>query len=57
MKQGLLHMDQHHVVDRKHNLPIWFLQEVVSECQDMNWGTFKATLTDALIDHLQPIQV
>ncbi|KAM3332193.1 hypothetical protein ACQJBY_027793 [Aegilops geniculata] len=32
-------------------------EEVVSECQDMNWGTFKATLTDALIDHLQPIQV
>uniref|UniRef100_A0ACD5W3Z1 Uncharacterized protein n=1 Tax=Avena sativa TaxID=4498 RepID=A0ACD5W3Z1_AVESA len=31
-------------------------EEVVSECQDMNWGTFKATLTDALIDHLQPIQ-
>lgn len=23
----------------------------------MNWGTFKALLTDALIDHLQPIQV
>lgn len=32
-------------------------EEVVSECQDMNWGTFKTTLTDALIDHLQPIQV
>ncbi|VAH63510.1 unnamed protein product [Triticum turgidum subsp. durum] len=32
-------------------------EEVVSECQDMNWGTFKVTLTDALIDHLQPIQV
>ncbi|VAH63507.1 unnamed protein product [Triticum turgidum subsp. durum] len=31
-------------------------EEVVSECQDMNWGTFKVTLTDALIDHLQPIQ-
>ncbi|KAL5221366.1 hypothetical protein ABZP36_026079 [Zizania latifolia] len=32
-------------------------EEVISECQDMNWGTFKTTLTDALIDHLQPIQV
>ncbi|KQK09682.1 tryptophan--tRNA ligase, chloroplastic/mitochondrial [Brachypodium distachyon] len=32
-------------------------EEVVNECQDMNWGTFKATLTDALIGHLQPIQV
>nr|GEY35469.1 pentatricopeptide repeat-containing protein At1g11290, chloroplastic-like isoform X1 [Tanacetum cinerariifolium] len=24
--------------------------------QDVNWGTFKPVLTDALIDHLQPIQ-
>ncbi|KAL6536251.1 Tryptophan--tRNA ligase, chloroplastic/mitochondrial [Orobanche gracilis] len=32
-------------------------QEVVKECQDMNWGTFKPLLTDALIDHLHPIQV
>ncbi|KAL3645925.1 Tryptophan--tRNA ligase, chloroplastic/mitochondrial [Castilleja foliolosa] len=32
-------------------------QEVVDECQDMNWGTFKPLLTDALIDHLHPIQV
>ncbi|KAL6845588.1 hypothetical protein ACP4OV_025083 [Aristida adscensionis] len=31
-------------------------EEVIGECQDMNWGTFKATLTDALIDHLEPIQ-
>jgi len=31
-------------------------EEVVSEYQDMNWGTFKTTLTDALIEHLQPIQ-
>lgn len=23
----------------------------------MNWGTFKGKLTDALIDHLDPIQV
>jgi hypothetical protein len=38
-------------------LVVSFSQEVVSECQDMNWGAFKATLTDALIDHLQPIQV
>ncbi|KAL3633486.1 Tryptophan--tRNA ligase, chloroplastic/mitochondrial [Castilleja foliolosa] len=32
-------------------------QEVVGECQDMNWGTFKPLLTDALIDHLHPIQL
>lgn len=32
-------------------------EEVVSECQHMNWGTFKTILTEALIDHLQPIQV
>ncbi|KAF8751412.1 hypothetical protein HU200_012087 [Digitaria exilis] len=31
-------------------------EEVVIECQNMNWGTFKTTLTDALIEHLQPIQ-
>ncbi|KAF6141747.1 hypothetical protein GIB67_027925 [Kingdonia uniflora] len=31
-------------------------QEVTQECQDMNWGTFKPLLTDALIDHLHPIQ-
>ncbi|KAI3812525.1 hypothetical protein L1987_17235 [Smallanthus sonchifolius] len=30
--------------------------EVAHECQDMNWGTFKTVLTDALIDHLHPIQ-
>lgn len=34
-----------------------YLQEVEHECRDMNWGTFKATLADALIDHLLPIQV
>jgi len=33
------------------------MQEVVQECQNMNWGTFKTLLTDALIDHLHPIQV
>ncbi|XP_061369586.1 tryptophan--tRNA ligase, chloroplastic/mitochondrial isoform X2 [Gastrolobium bilobum] len=32
-------------------------EEVVQECQNMNWGTFKVLLTDALIDHLHPIQV
>ncbi|TKY74527.1 Tryptophan--tRNA ligase [Spatholobus suberectus] len=32
-------------------------EEVVQECQNMNWGIFKALLTDALIDHLHPIQV
>ncbi|MQL75396.1 hypothetical protein Taro_007754 [Colocasia esculenta] len=31
-------------------------EEVASECQNMNWGTFKANLADALIDHLHPIQ-
>ncbi|CAI9093578.1 OLC1v1029117C1 [Oldenlandia corymbosa var. corymbosa] len=32
-------------------------QEVAEECQSMNWGNFKPVLTDALIDHLYPIQV
>lgn len=32
-------------------------QEVADECKDMNWGTFKPLLTDALIEHLHPIQV
>ncbi|GAB4854335.1 Tryptophan--tRNA ligase, chloroplastic/mitochondrial [Ancistrocladus abbreviatus] len=32
-------------------------EEVSRECQDMNWGTFKTLLTDALVDHLHPIQV
>ncbi|XP_038991514.1 tryptophan--tRNA ligase, chloroplastic/mitochondrial-like isoform X2 [Hibiscus syriacus] len=32
-------------------------EEVAQECQDMNWGTFKILLTDALVDHLHPIQV
>ncbi|KAM7259106.1 hypothetical protein ACFE04_014847 [Oxalis oulophora] len=32
-------------------------EEVVLECQDMSWGSFKPLLTDALIDHLDPIQV
>ncbi|XP_045799401.1 tryptophan--tRNA ligase, chloroplastic/mitochondrial [Trifolium pratense] len=32
-------------------------EEVVKECENMNWGTFKPLLTDALIDHLHPIQV
>lgn len=32
-------------------------QEVAEECRDMNWGTFKPVLTDALIAHLHPIQV
>ncbi|KAK9052784.1 hypothetical protein SSX86_029414 [Deinandra increscens subsp. villosa] len=31
-------------------------EEVAHECQDMNWGVFKTVLTDALIDHLHPIQ-
>ncbi|XP_074283381.1 tryptophan--tRNA ligase, chloroplastic/mitochondrial [Silene latifolia] len=32
-------------------------EEVAQECQDMSWGTFKPLLTDALIEHLQPIQM
>ncbi|KAH7523559.1 hypothetical protein FEM48_Zijuj06G0024900 [Ziziphus jujuba var. spinosa] len=32
-------------------------EEVSQECQDMNWGSFKSLLTDALVDHLHPIQV
>ncbi|KAJ9701851.1 hypothetical protein PVL29_003877 [Vitis rotundifolia] len=32
-------------------------EEVAQECQGMNWGVFKRILTDALIDHLHPIQV
>ncbi|KAK7351507.1 hypothetical protein VNO77_11022 [Canavalia gladiata] len=32
-------------------------EEVMQECQNMSWGTFKALLTDAVIDHLHPIQV
>ncbi|XP_048133812.1 tryptophan--tRNA ligase, chloroplastic/mitochondrial isoform X2 [Rhodamnia argentea] len=31
-------------------------EEVAKECQDMNWGSFKPLITDALIDHLHPIQ-
>ncbi|KAJ8643247.1 hypothetical protein MRB53_004995 [Persea americana] len=31
-------------------------EEVAQECIDMNWGTFKTNLADALIDHLHPIQ-
>lgn len=31
--------------------------EVAEECQNMNWGMFKPLLTDALIEHLHPIQV
>ncbi|KAK4792382.1 hypothetical protein SAY86_022817 [Trapa natans] len=32
-------------------------EEVAQECQDMNWGVFKNLITDALVDHLHPIQV
>nr|CAB3467749.1 unnamed protein product [Digitaria exilis] len=32
-------------------------EEVVSECQYMNWGAFKTTLTDALIEHLHPVKL
>lgn len=29
---------------------------VAAECQDMGWGQFKPLLTEALIEHLKPIQ-
>jgi tryptophanyl-tRNA synthetase len=32
-------------------------EEVMEECKDMSWGTFKPLLADALIEHLSPIQV
>ncbi|XP_068641987.1 tryptophan--tRNA ligase, chloroplastic/mitochondrial [Aristolochia californica] len=32
-------------------------KEIADECKDMNWGVFKSLLADALIEHLQPIQV
>ncbi|KAA8498672.1 Tryptophan--tRNA ligase [Porphyridium purpureum] len=31
-------------------------EEVIAECADMNFGTFKPLLTDAIIEHLSPIQ-
>ncbi|CAN6456753.1 unnamed protein product [Victoria cruziana] len=31
-------------------------EEIAQECQNMSWGAFKSVLTDALIDHLSPIQ-
>lgn len=43
-----------HTWSNSHEL---LLQEVAEECQNMNWGTFKPLLTDALIEHLHPIQV
>ncbi|KGN60313.1 tryptophan--tRNA ligase, chloroplastic/mitochondrial [Cucumis sativus] len=32
-------------------------EDVKQECENMNWGSFKILLTDALVDHLHPIQV
>ncbi|KAJ4903021.1 hypothetical protein Rs2_16972 [Raphanus sativus] len=32
-------------------------EEVIEECEDMSWGTFKPLLTDAVVEHLSPIQV
>ncbi|KAK8939174.1 hypothetical protein KSP39_PZI011698 [Platanthera zijinensis] len=32
-------------------------EDVALECQSMNWGTFKTILTDALVNHLHPIQI
>ncbi|EFJ29194.1 hypothetical protein SELMODRAFT_92189, partial [Selaginella moellendorffii] len=31
-------------------------QEVEAECKDLTWGAFKILLTDALVEHLDPIQ-
>lgn len=31
-------------------------EEVLAECADMRWGTFKPLLADALVAHLEPIQ-
>mmetsp|Transcript_11464 Transcript_11464/g.14978 ORF Transcript_11464/g.14978 Transcript_11464/m.14978 type:complete len:420 (+) Transcript_11464:88-1347(+) len=31
-------------------------EDVLAECQDMNWGTFKPLLADAVVNHLEPIQ-
>ena len=31
--------------------------EILNEVQDMKWGTFKPVLTDAVINHLEPIQL
>ena len=31
-------------------------QEILNEVSDMNWGTFKPILADAVISHLEPIQ-
>lgn len=50
----------HYIVQatpEKLNLNDLMSQEVAEECRDMNWGTFKVVLTDALVDHLHPIQV
>ncbi|CAH2060645.1 unnamed protein product [Thlaspi arvense] len=32
-------------------------EEVMEECKDMSWGTFKPLLADAVIEHLSPIQL
>lgn len=32
-------------------------EEVLAECGVMRWGDFKPVLTDAIIAHLEPIQV
>ncbi|XP_013635908.1 PREDICTED: tryptophan--tRNA ligase, chloroplastic/mitochondrial isoform X1 [Brassica oleracea var. oleracea] len=32
-------------------------EEVMEECKDMSWGTFKPLLKDAVVEHLSPIQV
>lgn len=32
-------------------------EEVALECEGMNWGAFKLKLTDAIINHLHPIQI
>lgn len=31
-------------------------EDIIEEVKDMNWGTFKPLLADAIINHLEPIQ-
>lgn len=31
-------------------------EEITAECASMRWGAFKPLLTDALVEHLRPVQ-
>lgn len=33
------------------------MQEVLAECGSLSWGQFKPLLADAVVAHLEPIQV